>query len=113
MAKLPNGDRAVVPLEKFTEYSLNPDHPTGRHKARVFKAALGLTLKDADFLRSHVQAVAAEAEAVPASPTEYGARYVIDFVMTTDVGSATVRASWMVRTGEDVPRLTSCYVLEE
>lgn len=110
--KLPNGERAVVPLEKFTDYSLNPDHPTGRHKARVFKAALGLTLEDADRLRHEVQTVALNGEAIPATETEYGARYVIDFVMTTDSGSATIRTSWMVRNDEDFPRLTSCYVLE-
>lgn len=113
MAKLPNGERAVIPLEKLTEYSLNPEHPTGRHKARVFRAALGLTLKDADFLREEVHLAARTGEAVASTPTEYGERYVIDFVMTTDSGSATVRTSWMIRKDEDFPRLTSCYVLEE
>ena len=55
MAKLPNRNNAVVSLEKFTEYLLNPEHPTGRHKARVFKAALGLTLENAEFLRNTAQ----------------------------------------------------------
>jgi hypothetical protein len=58
MSKLPNGDRALVPIEKLTEYTLNPEHPGGRHKARVFKAAPGLTLDDAAFLQQTVIEVA-------------------------------------------------------
>ena len=113
MARLPNADQAVVPLEKFTEYALNPDHPSGRHKARVFQAALGLTQEDAAFLQATVQVIALTHEANPEEPTVYGERYVIDFELTTDRGSATVRTAWMVRRSEDFPRLTTCYVIEE
>lgn len=42
---------------------------------------------------------------------EYGKRYVLDFSLTTDRGRATVRSSWIVRTGEDVLRFVTCYVL--
>jgi hypothetical protein len=31
--------------------------------------------------------------------------------MTTTVGTAVVRSTWITLAGEDVPRLTSCYVL--
>ncbi|WP_200235400.1 DUF6883 domain-containing protein [Thiohalocapsa halophila] len=41
--KLPNANQAVVDLEKLRGYCLNPAHPRGRHKARVFAAALGIT----------------------------------------------------------------------
>ena len=113
MAKLPNGSKAVVPVEKFTEYLLNPDHPTGRHKARVFKAALGLTLENAEFLRERAQQIAVTGDAERQEPTPFGERYVIDFEMTTESGTANVRTAWIIRHGEDFPRLTSCYVLEE
>jgi hypothetical protein len=36
---------------------------------------------------------------------------VLDFEMRTAVGTATVRSGWIVRHGEDFPRLTSCYVV--
>jgi hypothetical protein len=49
--RLPNGDHAVVERAKFTGYCLNRDHPRGRHKARVFESALGLTERDVDILR--------------------------------------------------------------
>jgi hypothetical protein len=113
MAKLPNGNNAVVSIEKFTEYLLNPEHPTGRHKARVFKAALGLTLENAEFLRDIVQQIAMTGEADHQEPTSYGERYVIDFELATERGTARVRTAWIVHHGEDFPHLTTCYVLEE
>ena len=38
---LPNYQRAVILREKLEGYSLNPEHPVGKHKAIVFKSALG------------------------------------------------------------------------
>lgn len=58
--RLPGGEHAVVEIKKLRGYCLNPLHPRGRHKARVFSSVLGLTI---------------------------------------------------VRTGEQFPRLTSCFVL--
>jgi hypothetical protein len=49
--KLPNAERAVVDIAKLQDYSLNPAHDVGKHKARVFRSALGLTISDADWLR--------------------------------------------------------------
>jgi len=34
-------DRIYIDPRKFTEYALNPSHPRGGHKARVFRSALG------------------------------------------------------------------------
>jgi hypothetical protein len=50
--KLPNPHKAVVEISKLRDYSLNVDHSVGKHKARVFRAALGLTVKQADWLRN-------------------------------------------------------------
>ncbi|MGH7818267.1 MAG: DUF6883 domain-containing protein [Candidatus Binatia bacterium] len=40
--RIPNADRAVVDPRKLRDYCLSPIHPRGRHKARVFAAAVGL-----------------------------------------------------------------------
>ena len=50
-------------------------------------------------------------EAVTGRADEFGERFVIDFAATTTVGSATIRSAWIVRTGEEFPRLTTCYIL--
>ena len=40
--KLPNADRAVVEMQKLVDYCLDPEHPRGKHKARVFLSSCGL-----------------------------------------------------------------------
>ena len=77
----------------------------------MFRSALGLREEDAEWLRGQILKAVLGAEAVESTPSEYGARYVVDFGLTTDVGTATVRTSWIVRTDETFPRLTSCYIL--
>ena len=62
MTRIPNGDRALVENEKLTGYILNPAHPTGRHKARVFAASLGLTVQHAEDLAQALRAAAASSE---------------------------------------------------
>jgi hypothetical protein len=48
---LPNYQAAVVPRAKLEEYVLNPAHDLGRHKAIVFKSALGFEQRDWELLR--------------------------------------------------------------
>jgi hypothetical protein len=36
--KLPNVDRAVIPLGRLTNYLLSRSHPYGRHKAAFFNS---------------------------------------------------------------------------
>lgn len=109
--KLPNGARAIVPLEKLQDYCLNPTHRVGCHKAHVFESVLGLTATHAEELQRRLLAVAQTGEAVRGLQNAYGQRYIVDFEMTTLVGTAMVCSTWIILVGEDVPRLTSCYVL--
>lgn len=108
--RLPNSHRAVVEIEKLRNYSLNPNHPIGKHKARVFKAALGITLKEADWLRERALEIAVSEDARPGAASVFGDKYVIDSVLEYKGQSAMVRFSWIIEFGTDFPRLTSCYV---
>ncbi len=108
---LPNAERAEVDPRKLTEYCLSTTHPVGKHKAAVFRAALGLTIADAVLLRTWLLEAAVAGEPVAERVDEYGERFRIDFEAATDSGRATIRSAWIVRTGEDFPRLTTCYVL--
>lgn len=60
MARLPNAAKAVVDKAKLSSYVLNPDHPVGRNKARVFRATLGVTQDDAGLLEAALLAAAAD-----------------------------------------------------
>ena len=113
--KLPNADRAVVEIEKLRDYSLNPNHPEGKHKARVFLAAIGFKADDAERLRELILEAILTAEAKEQSNTPYGRRFVVDFHIKAEQGLVltikTIRTAWIIRNNEDFPRLTSCYIL--
>lgn len=108
--KLPNAERAVVDVVKLREYCLSLSHPRGRHKARVFATVLGITADDAEILHAALLSAARTYEATPAESDEYGQRYVLDFPMECFDKSATIRSGWIILSGEDFPRLTSCFV---
>ena len=61
--RLPNADLAVFDIRKIADYCLNPSHPRGRHKARVFREALNLERVDSAWLRDALLAAARSSEA--------------------------------------------------
>lgn len=108
--KLPGGDKAIIEAEKLTGYCLNFEHPRGKHKARVFESVLGFMPAKAEELRRALFEAAATGEAIPARGDKFGARYVIEFSIDGPTGSGTLHSLWILRQGENTPRLTSCYV---
>ena len=109
--QLPNAEHAIVAVEKLRDYCLNLEHPRGRHKARVFIASTGLTADHLDNLRNILLRMAREGDCVPTYCDEFGQRYALDFMLRGPTGQARVRSTWIIRTNEDFPRLTSCYML--
>lgn len=89
---LPDADRAEVDLRKLSEYCLSPEHPVGKHKAAVFRAALGLTAADAPLLREWILQAAADGLAVFERADEFGDRYRLDFEAATPSGRALIRS---------------------
>ncbi len=108
--KLPNGGRAIVEIGKLRSYCLDFVHPRGRHKARVFLAALGLSASDAEELRMALIRAAAAEEARIGQSDKHGTRYTLDCRIDRGGKSAVVRSHWIVRQGDDVPRFVTCYV---
>lgn len=110
--KLPNGENAVIDIEKLRDYCLSAHHPEGRHKARVFLAALGISATDAAKLRDIFLSAATINDDVSMTDTdEYGRRYSLDVRVVWASREAIVRSAWIIKTNEDFPRLVSCYVL--
>ena len=97
--RLPNSNKALVEIEKLRDYSLNPNHPVGQHKARVFKAALGITLKDAEWLRGLALEIALHDDAKRGAASVFGDKYVIDSVVEYEGRSAVVRFCWIIEFG--------------
>jgi hypothetical protein len=107
--KLPGADNAIVDI--VTHYCLDPLHPRGRHKARVFAATLGLTPANTEILRDELLAAAREADAVPGNYDDYRDRYTVDFQLEHGGRIASIWSAWIVLHRESSPRLTSCFVL--
>jgi hypothetical protein len=108
--KLPNAEQARVDIHKLRDYCLNPNHPEGRHKARVFKAALGIGRDDADWLGNAILTAVRVTDVVSSEHTRYGWRYDLDIELSRDSRSATIRTGWIVRHTDNLPRLATCFV---
>jgi hypothetical protein len=108
---LPHPDRAIVDIRKLRDYCLDPAHDEGQHKARVFAAALGLTVIDAEALCAILLEVVQSHGAHLGYRDAYGQRYTVDFWLDWQGKRAQVRSGWLLEYGSLTPRLTSCYVL--
>lgn len=107
---LPNGERAIVSSSRLTAYLLNPLHPTGKHKARVFAAALGLDRGSAEYLRVWLVQLAKIGEVERGLADAHGQRFVIAEKMLYNGREAMVRMAWIVRTGQDTPEFLTAFV---
>ena len=108
---LPNLEKAVIDPRKLTEYALNPEHPVGGNKAKVFESTLGYNQSNAESLMSQIKSKLKQSEAVEGTTDQYGKRYTVDMLITGPNGnSKVVRTGWICKTGSDVPELTTLYV---
>ncbi len=99
--KLPDADKAFVDISKLRDYSLDVAHEEGKHKARVFAAALGLTRNDANWLREQLLEIARTGDCESGGKTNHGQRYILDFTLAHRGKSARLRSVWNVRPAED------------
>lgn len=109
--RLPQSEQAILDLRKIEDYCLNPSHPRGRHKARVFREALGVERSDAVWLRDVLLDGARTGEAVLVATDAWGAYWRLDITVRRQRKSAVVRTIWIVPGQESVPRFVTCWVL--
>jgi hypothetical protein len=108
---IPNAERAVVGIRKLRDYCLDPTHDEGKHKARLFAAALDMTRGDAEDLREALFQAVKTHDAKVGRRDEYGQCYLVDFTLEWRGKRAMIRSGWILEHGSDTPRLTSCYPL--
>lgn len=106
--KLPNAESARLG-DKIDRYCLNPNHNKGKNKANLFRSRLGITLRNKKILEAALMRAAIEEDAVIKLKDQYGIHYNVRFLMKTDVEESWVLGCWIVRVGEDFPRLTNAY----
>jgi len=110
--RLPNYDKAIIDMRKLVEYALNPDHPTGSHKAKRILSSLGLDASDAAQIVEAIRIALGKNPSVEGTPIQWGRVFTVDFPLTGPDGTAIVRTSWIIDNQDDVPRMTSFYVKE-
>jgi hypothetical protein len=86
-------------LVPFGPHALGTTHDRGRHEARVFASALGITSSDWRYLHDQILAALADGEVRSTRITSHGPNGRTVPVVTT----------WMLA-GDAAPRLTSTWV---
>jgi filamentous hemagglutinin len=107
---LPNAEKASIDPRKLTDYALNPDHPVGGNKARVFESALGYNKNNASELMAQIKEGVTTNPAIAGKVDQFGARYTVDIPVIGPAGSGIVRSGWIYKTGSDIPELTTLFV---
>lgn len=110
--KLPNGHQADLG-NKIENYCLNPNHQKGKNKATLFQKRLGINLENLEILKKAIKQAAITESVVIRKINEYGTHYNLKFLLKTDVGESLILVAWTIRTGEDFPRLTNCYPVNQ
>lgn len=65
----------------MAQYVLSPDHEYGRHKARVFMAALGIDRDSWEYLREQITTRVVDAEVSEVRAGRYGLRYSVPMLI--------------------------------
>ncbi|HEY5238612.1 MAG TPA: hypothetical protein VIJ62_09550, partial [Rhizomicrobium sp.] len=110
MAPLPNSTQAILDLRKLEDYCLDPKHPRGRHKARVFRELLGIGRNDARWLQCELLLALTDGDAFELSADKFGRRWRLDVTVARQEQRAVIRTLWLIRTGEEFPRFVTCWV---
>ena len=103
--KLPHSESAFIDPAKLRDYCLNPEHPRGKHKAKVFEAKLGLQCQDWPELLEAIRGGLAKGSCMQEREDAYGQRFNVDMELNMNGQVAQARTVWILRTGENFPVL--------
>jgi hypothetical protein len=109
---LPRASEAEIPDAKLRDYALNPEHPEGGHKARVFLSALGFRQQDWPLLREQIVAGVTRYPVTDVRPWRpWGMRYEVQLEITGRNGETRwVVTGWLVAQEGGLPTLVTAYV---
>ncbi|MDR0858443.1 MAG: hypothetical protein LBN97_05395 [Oscillospiraceae bacterium] len=106
---LPHADKAEIPTDKLTKYSLN--YNKSKDKATAFFLALGFTLDNYPELIEQVRKKLPLYKSVYRGKSEYGDRYQVIMTISGINGKqAEVLTAWIIENGKQYPVMTNIYV---
>ena len=103
--------KVSIDIRKLRDYCLNPYHPIGKHKARVFSSQLGIEKSDAQWLKDTIVEKIKDAEIEWLHEDEYGKRCSANLRLDIYNNYANVKTIWIIRKGRKVPELVTCYII--
>jgi len=108
--KLPNAEKAIIDDRKIKDYCLNPEHPRGKHKAKVFQRSLGVTSENSLELINQIRNGIMQTDCLKGDLDDHGQRFTVDVEVVINRKKAVVRTGWILKKNEDQPVFTTCYV---
>ena len=106
---LPAADRALIQPEKLRDYLLSTEHAVGRFKAAFF-SGMGYSRQDWRQLQMDILQIARSGVAVERQMSPFGQKYEVNGILRGPSGrEARVTTIWIVKSGEDFPRLVTVY----
>ncbi|MBC17097.1 MAG: hypothetical protein CL942_08600 [Desulfovibrio sp.] len=112
---LHNVERAAFVPNKLTKYSMDPDHPRGKSKARVWASALGMDKSQAKDVERQIMDQLPKLPALKDSTDEHGERFSVLVPVTGPNGrTVDVTTAWIYKRGRGSvstkPKLITCFV---
>ncbi len=96
-----------IDIRKLRDYCLNPKHPVGKHKARVFASQVRLGRKDAGILKRAITKAIKKAEIQIEREDEFGRRFSAVIELSIKNNTAFVKTVWIIRSEEKIPELVT------
>jgi len=105
----PSVEQLKIPVDKLLKYSLNPEHPDGKHKAHLFSELLEIRSDQWRLLAYQLAEGLHQAHLDRVRSTEHGIQYT-GYVPVVGTNGLTyvVETGWIIRPGEPA-QLTTAY----
>ncbi len=110
---MPDHNKAITPIEKFTKYSLDYNNKNAVGKAEAYEKGLGYTKENAYELRAQIHNAVTNGASKPyeVSESEFGTKYKYRISITGPNGQTkNVIAVYQIDRGERIPRLITNYL---
>lgn len=109
MTLLPRHDKAVIPIEKFTKYCLDPKRDP--NKASAFLSVLGYGKENAEMLINDIRCNLSKFPATPRGDKGFGMTYeVLMTLQGLNHKTAKVKTGWIDEKATGEMRLVTAFV---
>ena len=107
--KVPNFEKAIIPVIKLEEYLLSFTHAVGHTKADFF-AKIGYSKENVELLYEDLKKIIELNEVVKKVKTDFGTKYIVQGTVGSRFNkSVEIVTIWIVDKGYDIPRFITAY----